>query len=145
MDNDQKSLTKKEEDRLLVIEKNKIFLKKVINKIGWPTIDKIGEEASKAAWLIAQHSDHDIIFQKKCLKLMKESIKNTNPVLIAYLEDRILVKESGKQKYGTQFYLEKGKWRPYPIRFIKTLDKRRESLGMSTFNEYLKIMNKKHK
>jgi hypothetical protein len=50
-------------------------LKTIIDKIGWPTISKVGEEASYAAWLIAQHADHDVSFQKKCLKLMLQ-VKN---------------------------------------------------------------------
>lgn len=39
-------------------------LRAIINKYGWPDANLVGVEASHLAWLIAQHSDHDIKFQK---------------------------------------------------------------------------------
>jgi hypothetical protein len=44
--------------------KNAQRLKEIIKGIGWPTISKVGVEASWAAWLIAQHADHNPRFQK---------------------------------------------------------------------------------
>ena len=42
-------------------------LKEIINKIGYPTISKVGKSWSLYAWLLSQHADHDLEFQKKCL------------------------------------------------------------------------------
>ncbi|OGZ96396.1 MAG: hypothetical protein A2679_00040 [Candidatus Sungbacteria bacterium RIFCSPHIGHO2_01_FULL_54_26] len=86
-------------------------LKKIIAKYGWPTIDLVGEKASRNAWLIIQHADHNVRFQKKCLALMQE-IYQRNPHIIsreniAFLTDRILVNTKRAQLFGTQFYVNK--------------------------------------
>ena len=46
-------------------ERNTDWLKKVIARHGWPTISMVGKRASHDAWLLAQHADHDLKFQKK--------------------------------------------------------------------------------
>lgn len=126
--------------------KNTEKLKKIIKKYGWPTISIVGKKASKNAWLLVQHADHDIKFQKKCLKLM-ENIYKVNPNLInkiniAYLKDRILVGEGKKQLFGTQFYTnKKGVFGFRPIRDIKNLDKIRKEYELPPFREYKKLIN----
>jgi len=54
---------------------NTKILKQIILEYGWPTISMAGKEASNAAWVIAQHADHDISFQKLCLSLLKQAQK----------------------------------------------------------------------
>jgi hypothetical protein len=78
-------------------------LREIIDLIGWPTISKVGIEASEAAWLIAQHSIGEPTFMKQCYALMNESVTDINPQNIAYLYDRICYFEGRPQKYGTQF------------------------------------------
>jgi len=58
----------------------------------------VGKKASQGAWLIAQHADHDLKFQKKCLKLLAEKlkIKKVEPRNFAYLTDRVLVNSRQK-------------------------------------------------
>src|SRR5258708_32417370 len=84
---------------------NTAWLKSVIKKEGWPTISKVGEEASHAAWLIVQHADLDIKFQEDCLALLQKTWKNhdINPRNLAYLTDRVAVNTGLEQTYGTQF------------------------------------------
>ncbi len=73
-----------------VFEANAKILRGVITQIGWPTISKVGIEASSAAWLIAQHSDFDKDFQKKCLELMRaESSSEVPAAYVAQLEARL--------------------------------------------------------
>jgi translation initiation factor 6 (eIF-6) len=93
----------------------------------------VGKEASHLAWLIVQHADHDVEFQEKCLKLMKQKLKEKkiDPIEVAYLTDRVRVNKGKKQIYGTQFYLNKnGKLIPRPIYDKKNLDKRRKKLDL---------------
>src|ERR1017187_4167812 len=52
-------------------KKHTARLKSIIKEYGWPTITLVGERASRAAWLLVQHADHDRGFQKDCLKIMK--------------------------------------------------------------------------
>ena len=67
-------------------------LKAIVQKCGWPTISEFGVEGAQAAWLIAQHADHDVDFQSECLELMKkENPDELNPTQLAYLEDRVRV------------------------------------------------------
>jgi len=78
-------------------------LKKVVERMGWPTISKVGQEASRSAWLLAQHADFDVEFQEKCLQLMLDAEpNNVNLENIAFLTDRIAVNKREKQTYGTQ-------------------------------------------
>jgi len=124
-------------------------LREIIKEIGWPTISKVGEEASSAAWLIAQHADHDLEFQIECLEMLKN--QNEGEVLkknIAYLEDRVRVAQGKPQIYGTQFYKnEKGELVPRPIEDEENLEKRWQetNMGWPTFKDYLEFMQNLHK
>jgi len=123
------------------IENTKI-LKQIILKYGWPTISMVGEEASNAAWVIAQHADHDISFQKLCLTLLKqEDRRDINIRNIAYLEDRIRIAENRPQLYGTQFD-DADNFRPKSIEDSANLDSRREHMGLEPFDEYAESMKR---
>ena len=115
-------------------------LKEIIEKSGWPSIDLVGKKASRSAWLIIQHADHDVRFQKKCLTLMRQ-IYRLNPQSIsreniAFLTDRILINTKQKQLFGTQFYVDKkGTFTYRPIKDFKTLSKRRKKYGVPPFTD----------
>ncbi|QHT68454.1 hypothetical protein GXP67_18305 [Rhodocytophaga rosea] len=94
-----------------VHKQNAARLKQLIAQIGWPTIPKVGKEASEAAWLIVQHSIGDPVFIKSCYALLEQSAGTVNPQQLAYLHDRICYFEGKPQKYGTQ-YEDKGL---YPV------------------------------
>lgn len=122
-------------------------LKRIINAYGWPTVDLVGKKANKNAWLLVQHADHDIKFQKRCLVLMKKVFKNDGKNIdktnIAFLTDRVLVNEGKKQLFGTQFYKTKeGKLISRPISDIKNLDRRRAQYDLPPFDEFLKLARK---
>ncbi|MDD2786086.1 MAG: hypothetical protein PHS79_04320 [Patescibacteria group bacterium] len=122
--------------------KNTRRMKQIVKAIGWPRISKVGKRAASAAWLLAQHADHDPRFQRQCLTLMKEQPKDdVSRHDIAYLEDRVLLNEGKKQKYGTQFYYPK-KWKvmPRPLASRKLLARRRKEMGLESFEENLKTM-----
>lgn len=127
--------------------KNTEHIKQIIKKYGWPTIFLVGKKASNYAWLLVQHADHDVAFQKKCLKLIEKSYKNNqksiNPANIAYLTDRVLVNESKRQIFGTQFYHNRsGNFVPRPIRDAKNLEENRAKYGLIPFREYQKEFKK---
>jgi hypothetical protein len=61
----------------------------------------------------------------------------------AYLTDRILVNNSKKQLYGTQFYRDKrGVLIARPIKNKDNLDKRRKAVGLESFQKYSKEITK---
>ncbi len=108
-------------------------LSEIIAQIGWPSVSKVGAKASRWAWLLAQHADHDLAFQKDCLERMKsEPEGEVDRGNIAYLEDRIAVSENRPQPYGTQFRGD----RPHPILEPENLELRRKSMGLGSFEEY---------
>ncbi len=108
--------------------KNQKLLKDFIKNFGWPTTS-INKEASWAAWLIAQHSDFDVEFQQKCLKLMSEKYKKklVNPLNYAYLYDRVMVNTGKKQLFATQW---DSMTKLQPVARLKDLSNRRKKIGL---------------
>ncbi|MBW1296762.1 DUF6624 domain-containing protein [Aquimarina litoralis] len=92
-------------EKLIAIdESNTARMEAIVDQYGWPTFDKVGEEASNIAWLLVQHADRNPFFQEKCLKLIKEALdkKLINPSNYAYLYDRVQLARGEKQLYATQ-------------------------------------------
>lgn len=117
-------------------------LKTIIDTIGWPSISKVWREGAANAWLIVQHADHDLEFQKKCLALINlEPEGEVAKRDIAYLEDRIAIGDGKPQIYGTQFYMNSdGQLQPLPIQDADNVDMRRKEIGLGTLAEYQKRM-----
>jgi len=115
-------------------KQNTDYLEKIVNEDCWPTISKVGDEASQAAWLLVQHADHKPEFQAECLELLK-TLPDTEvrPANVAYLEDRVRVAQGRPQLYGTQFYKEGDKFGPRPIEDEGRLEERRAAMGLETF------------
>ena len=118
---------------------NTAELKKIVKHFGWPDKRLVGTKGSEAAWLIAQHADHDIRFQQRCLELMTNPamMDHISPIQIAYLTDRVRVHKKKKQQFGTQFYVTRqGRFMPRPIKNKKTLNRRRNEIGLESFEKY---------
>ena len=75
--------------------KNAKILNEIIEKIGYPTIDKVGKEASEATWLVIQHSIGQPNFMRKCAELLEKAVdeNKADAMNFAYLTDRIAVSE----------------------------------------------------
>ena len=130
-----------------VDKENTHILKKLIKQYGWLDKNLVGIKGADGVWLLAQHADHDIAFQKKCLALMEDKAKKELIPLrhIAYLTDRILVNEGKRQLFGTQFYVnKKGELMPRPIKDKNDLEKRRQIYGLEPFEQYKKRLTKRH-
>lgn len=114
-------------------EQHFLRVKQIISEIGWPTVAKVGISASNTAWLLVQHMDEHLDFQKECLSLMQtEGASNSE---IAYLTDRIRVNSGQPQLYGTQYYPnEQGKMVLRPIENEEKLLERRKELGLDINN-----------
>jgi hypothetical protein len=117
-------------------------LQEIISEIGYPTIDKVGSEASQAAWLIIQHAISLPDFMKSCLALAQEQSADNkiDPVHVAFLSDRIAMYENRPQAYGTQFIRnDTGELTPYQLDdTLAVVNQRRQALGLNTVEERLK-------
>lgn len=118
--------------------RNAKILCDIIDKIGYPTKNKVGEEASEAAWLVIQHSIGQPEFMKKCMNLLEVAVSENeaNPKILAYLTDRIAVFEGKPQLYGTQFdWDEYGNLSPNIFDDLTKVNERRKSIGLNTLEE----------
>lgn len=118
---------------------NTLWLQGIVAKQGWPRVSKVGEPASRQAWLLVQHADADPAFQLQALRLM-EPLVNAGEVSrqnYAYLYDRVMLKITGQQRYATQLTCEKGRRVPQPLEDERTMPKRRAEAGLEPFAEYL--------
>ena len=123
--------------------KNAKILEGIIDTIGYPSIDKVGQEASQAAWLVIQHAIGQPQFMKKCAALLKVAVEENKagPKDLAYLTDRIAVFEGKPQLYGTQFdWDENGAMRPNPYDDLTKVNQRRKALGLNTLEAQTELI-----
>lgn len=128
--------------------RNARILDDIIDAIGYPTIDKVGKEASEAAWLVIQHSIGQPGFMRKCAALLEEAVRKhlADPKNLAYLTDRIAVLEGKQQLYGTQFdWDENGELNPVLIDDLSQVNQRRKSIGLNTLEEQTEIIRRQAK
>lgn len=126
--------------------RNAEILEGIINRIGYPTADKVGQEASEAAWLVIQHSISHPDFMKKCMKLLATAVDEhkAEKLSLAYLTDRIAVFEGKPQQYGTQFdWDENGLLSPNFYDSVNEVNRRRISVGLNTLEEQTAVIRKR--
>lgn len=130
--------------RMMAIDSaNTAWLKRVLDRQGWPGRSLVGAEAANAAFLIAQHAVHDSAFQARALALMERGVR-TGDVRgsdVAMLADRIAVQRGQPQRYGTQAKLRDGRIVLDPIADSAHVDERRAGLGMPPLREYLRVLD----
>lgn len=120
--------------------KNYQRAKEIIQKYGWPKKQEIGTDGQNNLWLIIQHADHDVLFQKKVLKEM-EKLKGTNELNLenyAFLYDRIKINLNYKQRYGTQVsWTKNGEASSFqPIETENLVDNKRADMGLLPLHIY---------
>ncbi|MEP7006767.1 MAG: DUF6624 domain-containing protein [Sphingomonas bacterium] len=122
---------------------NTELLKSIVEQGGWPKISEFGAGGASAAWLLAQHADADPIFQLEALKKMEPLVATgeASKQNYAYLYDRVFLKLTGRQRYGTQASCSKGVRGPQPLEDSARVDALRHEIGLSSEAEYLEQMN----
>jgi hypothetical protein len=129
----------KDKDKLAnmsaIDRKNTARMKEVVAAKGWPGKALVGKDGAAAAWLLVQHADLDVAFQKVCLAKIEPLVKSgdVDAKNYAYLVDRVAVVEKRKQTYGTQF---NAKQEPQPIEDEAHVDERRRAVGLGTMEQY---------
>ena len=122
--------------------KTRTRLREIIRRYGWPGIRVVGFDGASAAWLIVQHADADVDFQKQCLRLMQTAARNGQAPRenLAFLIDRVRIAEGKPQIYGTQFRYQDGKTVLAPVEDEANLDHRRRRMGLASIDAYRKQM-----
>jgi hypothetical protein len=120
----------------------------IIDLIGYPTVDKVGFQASEAAWLVIQHAIGQPGFMRKCRDLLTDVVKENkaDSINLAYLTDRIAVFEGNPQLYGTQFdWDENGELSPSPFDDLTKVNQRRKSAGLNSLQDQTEIIRTRAK
>lgn len=127
-----------------VDQENTAWLKADLAKNGWFLISRDGPDADNAAWLMAQHADQDLPFQKQILALIEPLVARheSNPRNYAYIYDRVAVNQKLPQRYGTQGRCtEAGTWQPLETEAPGGLDARRASVGLGPEADYIALFH----
>jgi len=117
-------------------------LVRILGKYGWPAISLVGKEAAGEYWLLVQHQDDHLEFQKRVLALTRRATDTgeASKVDYAYLYDRVTTNEGKPQHWGTQTTCKNGKPVLDPVDDPAGLEQRRSELQLMPLDKYLKML-----
>jgi hypothetical protein len=130
-----------------VFDRHIPIIKQIIAENGYPTIKKVGADASHHFFALIQHSDSDPAFQVSLLPILKKladkgEIQKKD---YAFLYDRVQRNMGKKQLYGTQLSFDsKGNLFDSTNKIIipkdltdpANVDKRRAKMGLEPLEQY---------
>lgn len=120
---------------------------------GWFEPPQFSDKIADYAFIIPQHADYDLPFQRAVLARMAQSVSTSqkNLTLYAYLHDRVSINSGVPQRYGTQGQeTEDGTWHPFECeaKSPEEVEKLGVELGMRnnkgqawTLTSYFRHMN----
>jgi hypothetical protein len=118
---------------------NETQVKQILDTHGWLGTDIVSEKANTALYLVIQHAD--LAVQEKYLPMMRRAVADGKATAsnLAYLEDRVLMRQGKPQRYGSQIVPDKvtGEWILYEVEDPANLDHRRLSVGLGPIQDYL--------
>ena len=128
---------------LAVDSANRIWMRGVVGRFGWPGRRLVGDSAARAAWLLVQHADADTALQAQVLPLMERAVANgdANAQDYALLADRVAVARGQPQIYGSQARLDSGRFVFDPIADSAHVDERRAKLGLPPLAAYARMLD----
>jgi Family of unknown function (DUF6624) len=115
-------------------------LRAIIAEHRWPGRVLVGDEGAEAAWLIAQHADRQLDFQREALALLERAVHDGDAPAshLAYLTDRVRMNEGRPQLFGTQVAdITNRVASPWPIEDEEHVDQRRANAGLESLADYL--------
>ncbi|HEY8364948.1 MAG TPA: DUF6624 domain-containing protein [Haloplasmataceae bacterium] len=124
-------------------QENAQRLLSIIYEMGWPTVKKVGYEASLSAWTILQNAISCPELQRISVPILMELAQNKDiyPSEVAVLYDRICYFEMRPQKYGTQFdYDENDELSPWKIEDEDNVDIYRKQVGLPPLQDAINRM-----
>jgi len=122
---------------------NLFQITEILGQRGWLGADIIGKRGSMTLFLVIQHAE--LKTQVKYLPMMREAVKagRAEAANLALLEDRVAMRQSKKQIYGSQILTdsETGEYFVSPIENPDNVDKRRAEVGLQPMADYISIWN----
>ncbi len=117
--------------------RNQELVISIIDKCGMPTLKEVGQKQMDAIWLGLQHTENK--YRVKYFPLIEKAVKNgdLSKKQYALMKDRILMDEGKPQIFGSQ--IKNGKL--YDLEDPKTVNKRRQEMGLEPIEDYLKRFN----
>lgn len=114
---------------------NTSWLEQVVVERGWPGIRLVGVDGAHAAWLLVQHAPLEC--QQRCLPLLQHAVEqgDASAVELAYLDDRVRIREHRPQRHGTQWRVEQHGHQLLPLDEPEQLNERRNALGLPLIDE----------
>jgi len=118
-------------------------LREIVREHGWPDRTLVGSDGVGAVFLLVQHADRDVAFQKEYLSWLERAFRTgeLSPQAgeaLALLTDRVRTNEGRPQLYGTQVLIQDGGVIVQPIEDEWNVDARRAELGLPSLADYLK-------
>lgn len=100
-------------------------LEELVSKHGFPRQSSVGKKCMQQFWLLIQHQDNNLPFQKEALQRCDFEKRE-----YAHLFDRIAIAENRKQRYGTQFTIENGLPILSPVEDLANLKSRQAEMNV---------------
>ncbi|WP_417558629.1 DUF6624 domain-containing protein [Mesoflavibacter zeaxanthinifaciens] len=127
-----------------IIEKNHAInekkVKDILDKYGWPTKVKAGQQGNWTICNVIQHSDNEV--RIKYLPMMRQAVKDKKlePRFLVRAEDRIATERGDLQIYGGQmkYYPKTKSFNLWPVYDPVNIDKRRTEIGLDSITVFLK-------
>lgn len=122
-------------------------LKQIVRERGWPGRPLVGSEGVGAVFLLVQHADRDVAFQKEYLGWLRRAFRagelsEQAGQAVALLTDRVRTNQGRPQLYGTQVEIRDGAAAPMSIEDERNVDTRRARLGLPPLAEYLERLRR---
>jgi len=121
---------------------NQNYVSNFLDNYGWP--ESLSQQANNAIFLVIDHADNN--FSKKYFPMVSAKCESglIPKAQVVTLEDRILMRSTKKQKYGTQTIskLIDGKNVVYvwPIENVENVDQLRSSVGLPSMQSYIQMV-----
>lgn len=108
----------------------------IIDSAGWLGPDDVGSDASSTLWLVLQHADLPV--QERYLPELRLAVSEGKAQAshLAYLEDRIEMRNARPQIYGSQVLMKDGQAAFAPIRDEEQVNERRAAVGLGPLEDY---------
>jgi hypothetical protein len=116
-------------------------LEPILDAVGWPTPERVGEDGAEAALVVALHAISRPAFQRRCLLLVDQALEvdAVKPLVRAMLADRIRYNQRRPQRYGTIFdWDEDGQLSPWTLDEPERADARRAHVGLPPLEESIR-------